>query len=126
MVDWYDSPPTSFFFSVEKDGTVNAASIDGWVLEKGSEALSFTSTPEPGEKPTIINAKYVELGGVFLFDVLVYGDVEQTQILEIYSFKYDSLDGRTYLAGKFTRTHFNLDGTVEVRDGFAKLIDRNN
>jgi hypothetical protein len=130
LVDWYDSPPSSFFFSIEKDGTVQA-SIDDWVLEKGSEALSFTSTPVDGQKPTLVHVQYLEVGGVFLFDVLVYGDLEQTQIVETYSFrlarlKYDSVDGRIYIAGKFSRTRFNDDGSIEVRDGFAKLIDRNN
>jgi len=130
LVDWYDSPPSSFFFSIRRDGSI-AVSIDHWVLEKGAEALNFTSTPPAGQKPTIINTQYTELGGVYQFDVLVYLDPEQTQIMDTYSFrvarlKYDAADGRVYLSGKITRTRLNMDGTTEVRDGFAKLIDRNN
>ncbi|MEO5971074.1 MAG: hypothetical protein ABIQ95_14190 [Bdellovibrionia bacterium] len=130
LVEWYDSPPSSVFFSIEQDGNVKA-SIDNWVLEKGGEPLSFTSTPPEGEKPTIINAKYEELGGVFQFTVLVYVDLEQSQVMEKYSFrvarlKYEAVDGRVYLAGKFIRTRYYSDGSTEVRDGFAKLIDRNN
>jgi hypothetical protein len=130
LVDWFETPPVSVDFTVEKDGKLEV-SLDGWVIEKGGEALDFTTAISPESKPTILNAQYLELGGVYLFDVLIYADPAQSQVKESYSFrlariKYDSADDRVYLGGKFTRTRILANGQTEIRDGMAKLIDKNN
>jgi len=91
----------------------------------------FSTKSKPGKKPTILNVKYTELGGIFDFDVNVYEDDAQTQLRETYAFhiartKYDSKDGKIYYTGTMIRTRVKPDGTTELRRGVAKLIDKNN
>ncbi len=131
IVTWYDPQPAEIGFHFLEDGGIKVW-IRGWCLNREEmKEWEFSTVAEDGKKPTIENVKYREYGGLFEFDVKVYEDEEQTQLREFYSFriartKYNSGDGKIYYTGTMKRTRVNPDGTLEVRDGIAKLVDKNN
>ncbi|NBU21430.1 hypothetical protein EBS43_08520 [bacterium] len=130
LVEWYHQQPTSISFEPKPDGTTKVF-ISGWTLDRNEGARDFSSEAGPGLQPTITNIRYSTQGGIYEFDVLVYHDMQQTQLKETYSFrlarvKYSSPQDKIYLSGKMKRTRIRNDGTLEVRQGVAKLVNSNN
>ena len=130
LVDWYHQQPTSISFEPKPDGTLKV-SISGWTLDRNEGARDFSSEATPGGQPSIRHIRYTPTGGVYEFDVFVYADSEQTKLKETYSFrlarvKYSNPQGKIYLSGKIKRVRTRGDGTLEVRQGVAKLVNSNN
>jgi peptidoglycan hydrolase CwlO-like protein len=126
VVDWFQTQPNSVSLQFDSSGNLGVT-ISGWQLLNAAGTASFSTTPAVRMKPTIGNASYQEVGGIYQFDVYNYADVAQTQLSETYHFNvsrthYDSPDGRIFLGGDVTVTYANGN----VRSGQAELVDRNN
>jgi hypothetical protein len=103
-VFWFDT-----FSGVElgakEDGAL-IVNIDQWDMKDGRGAQKYTT-----EDGSIRNVSYVEEGGVYSFDVLVFTDAARNVVQETYTFKLtrskykDSDEGDwIYFGGELTKT----------------------
>jgi hypothetical protein len=150
IVYWYDPSPTLMKFQFNNKGQLDI-SIEGWGIRTSTtdntisdpnhpttaaKPWNFSTKPDAGLKPTIVNATYTKLGGFFDFVVNVYADSDfdrpgpQTRVAETYTFNigrtdYNNPDGKIYYTGTLKKTTFDESGAqTSMLDGVAKLVDK--
>jgi hypothetical protein len=130
LVYWFEPQPSEISMIFENDGSLSVT-ISGWAVNQDEGPRDFSTQSKHGQKPTIQNARFTPLGGIFEFDVLVYNDLDQTHLRETYSFRLalnppDSENSAGYLVGDVTLSRYLPQGKKETQKGQAKLIDRLN